>query len=147
MRPQIQATTKHPFTDPREKLILLYQELHELTEPVCANQHGDGCRVPRSCCEDIVCLQMIDDAKRHWDVTLEPTGHDRYSLMGPEGCIAKPHERGLCVMHVCCINNLGYKPGDPEWTEHYFVLREQIEEIQWALWERTELKAFCHDLR
>lgn len=123
--------------NPREKLILLYAELHELTEPVCANRHGDGCRVPRSCCEDIVCLQMIDHAKQRWGVTLTPTGHEHYSLMGPDGCIAKPHERGLCTKHVCCIGSIGFKPGDPDWTENYFDLRGLIEEIEWDLWGKT----------
>jgi hypothetical protein len=126
--------------EPREKLVVLYQELHELTEPVCANRHGDGCRAPRSCCDPLVCEQMAAHAKDHWGVAYESTGHPQYPLMGPEGCVAKPHERGLCTLHVCCINSLGFKPGDHEWTEHYYELRGQIEAIEWELWGKQECK-------
>jgi len=126
---------------PREKLISLYKELHELTEPVCANRDGDGCRAPRSCCDPIVCEQMADHAKNHWDVIFTHTGHPRFPLMGPDGCVAEPHLRPICTMHVCCINGFGFKPGDDEWTEHYYELRHQIEAIEWELWNQQEMEA------
>lgn len=55
------------------------------------------------------------------------TNHPTLPLMGSEGCIAPPHVRPLCTLHVCCINGAGFDPTDPEWTEKYYELRQKIE--------------------
>jgi hypothetical protein len=52
--------------------------------------------------------------------------------MGPGGCVAPPHFRKLCTLHVCSINSLGFDPKDPRFTREYFILREQIEQLEAA---------------
>lgn len=49
--------------------------------------------------------------------------------MSATGCKLAPHMRPLCTLHVCSINSLGFDPKDPEFTEKYFKLREQIETL------------------
>ena len=56
-------------------------------------------------------------------VALTPTGHPELKLMGPNGCIAPPHLRPDCTLHVCSINSLGFDPKDPAFTKAYFKLR------------------------
>jgi len=110
----------------KAKLVVLYQQMADLTTPECAGT----CRVPHSCCDPMYCDLTIEYAKDHWDVELQPTGHPRLPLMGPNGCTAAPHLRPLCTVHTCQINGLGFKPGDPAWTKRYFDLREQLEETE-----------------
>lgn len=112
----------------RDRLIRLYQEMYELTEPECGR-----CRIPRSCCDPIVCEFVADHAKLRWGVELRPTGHPRFPLMANDGsgrCIAAPHHRPQCTMHTCDVCSLGYKRGDPTWTERYFKLRSEIDRIE-----------------
>ena len=111
---------------PREtvkaKLIRLYQEMYELTEPECRL----SCRCPQSCCSPEYCLEAIRYAQEHWGTTLTPTEHHRLPLMGAQGCIAAPHLRPMCTLHTCDIGGLGFKKGDFKWTKRYFALRRKI---------------------
>lgn len=108
-----------------ERLVDLYQQMAELTKPKC-----QSCRVPYSCCDAMYCRIPM---RMHPE--LKPTGHPKLPLMGETGCIAKPHQRKLCTLHVCSINGLGFDPNDPEWTEKYFELRYQIEDTEDELFE------------
>jgi len=112
-----------------QKLIELYQQMADLTGPVCANTHGDGCMVPHSCCDEIYCNMAMERAEKN-KTPLASTGHPKIPLMGPEGCIAPPYLRPVCTVHVCCINGLGFKPGDPIWTKKYFQLRNAINRLE-----------------
>lgn len=69
-------------------------------------------------------------AKDYYDTDLPRTDHPKLPLMGPEGCTAAPHFRPLCTLHTCHINDLGFKPGDDEWTDQYYHLREQINKLE-----------------
>ena len=59
-------------------------------------------------------------------VELTPTTHPTLKMMGTSGCIAPPHYRPLCTLHVCSINSLGFDR-DPEFNKSYFELRNKIE--------------------
>lgn len=99
--------------------------MSDLTAPECEK----NCKLPHTCCSIEYCLITIDHAKKEWGVDLETTGNEKLPLMGPTGCTAAPHLRPICTVHTCDINNLGFKRGDPAWTEQYFKLRGKIEEL------------------
>lgn len=75
----------------------------------------------------------IECAENKWGVKLERTNHPKLPLMGEKGCVADPHFRVLCTLHVCCINSIGCDPKDLLWTDRYFDLREQIEKVEYRL--------------
>lgn len=108
-----------------ERLIQLYQQMAALTLPEC-----QACPVPLSCCSAEYCEVTIEWARREWGVVLEPTGHPTLPLMGPQGCTAAPHLRPICTMHTCQVSSLGYKPGDPTWTQLYFDVRKKIDVLE-----------------
>lgn len=110
----------------KEKLVELYQQMYVMTEPECRLT----CRCPQSCCSPEYCTMTIQYAKEFWDADLAPTDHPKLPLMGTTGCIAAPHLRPMCTMHTCDINGVGFKKGDPEWTEKYFKLRNKIELLE-----------------
>ncbi len=105
-----------------ERVIKLFRDMSELTAPECAK----NCKVPHSCCDPMYC-SMAEDYALEKDIVLKHTDHPILKFMGPTGCTVEPHLRPLCTLHTCAIGNLGFKPGDHEWTEKYFRLREQIE--------------------
>lgn len=116
------------MADLREQVIALYKEMADITLPKC-----EKCRLPLSCCSPEYCYMAIEYAPRRWGVELKETGHEKLPLMGENGCVAAPHLRVLCTLHVCCINSLGFDPKDPRWTERYFELREEINELEYEL--------------
>jgi hypothetical protein len=107
------------------KLIQLFQEMADLTEPKCRQ-----CRAPQSCCSPEYCGMAFETAAEH-GVTLQATGHERLPLMGPTGCTAPPWTRPLCTFHVCSINSLGFDPKDATFTKEYFKLRSKIEKREY----------------
>lgn len=80
----------------------------------------------------------IQYAKDRWNTDLTRTAHPRLPLMGEHGCIAPPHLRPMCTMHTCQVNSLACKPGDPQWTNRYFQLRDQIEDMEYELENQSE---------
>lgn len=113
--------------DVNNQLVILFQRMSELTRPEC-----DKCRVPRSCCDAMYCGCTEDYAREEWgiDLTSLKTDHPTLPFMGPNGCVVEPYLRPICTLHTCDINGIGMKKGDPEWTDRYFELREQIEELE-----------------
>jgi len=109
-----------------QKLVVLYEKMSQLTAPVCANE----CRVPKSCCDRMYC-EIADEYAKEQGVTLTRGDHPTLPFMSASGCTVPPHLRPICTVHVCCINSLGFKPGDMKWTKKYFKLREKIEELQY----------------
>lgn len=109
-----------------QKLISLYRQMADLTLPECRHT----CRAPLSCCSPEYCAAAEERAKS-WGVSLEPTGHERLPFMGEEGCIVPPHLRPSCTIHTCQINSCGFKPGDKDWTDKYFQLRQEIMELEY----------------
>lgn len=118
-------------------LIKLYRKLANHTLPECRMCYIGAL----SCCATKYCRYAADHARRYWGVTLEPHPEHKVGIpfLGPQGCIVVPHLRPLCTMHVCCINRHGGKPGDPQWTERYFRLRDRIREVERARGVEFEL--------
>lgn len=113
------------LTEKHQELIDLYAKIAEHTLPECR-----ACINPYSCCDRMYCESAIKFAKKKWGVDLQPTGHEKLPLMGPQGCTAAPHLRPMCAMHTCQMNSIGSKPGDRAWTEEYFRLHERIQILE-----------------
>ncbi len=112
----------------------LYQELYELTQPVCQSK----CMLPQSCCSPEYCEYAIAWARDHWGTLLSHTAHEKLPLMGPQGCVAAPHLRPMCTAHVCEMTL--YKQGQAYW-DRYWRLRRLIDELEWKLFPPQEAKA------
>ena len=112
-----------------EKVKRLWREMYELTEPRCAKD----CNAPRTCCSPEYCEMALRRAKEVWHEELVPTSHPRLPLMGPQGCIAPPHTRPLCSIHVCegTLSRLGIF--EQEWSRKYWKLRDEISELEFEL--------------
>lgn len=116
----------------RAALRELYKAMSTATRPKCG-----ACRVPLSCCAHEYCGLVAERAEEFGEPVPTETGHPRLPYMGEHGCVVPPHLRPLCTMHVCSINSIGADPNDPKFTKHYFELRSQIEELEWALADDT----------
>ena len=120
------------------RLIELYEEMAKLTAPECSR-----CSLPYSCCEAAYCQLAMDWAREHYGVILPETdGKDvrgnPLPLMGLHGCTALPIYRPICTVHTCEINSIGCKKGDAAWTEKYFRLREEIDELEFKKYFKLE---------
>jgi hypothetical protein len=93
----------------------VYEDLYELTNPKCGQ-----CRCPHSCCSPEYCELAFQHAKK-LGIELQPTGHPKLPLMGPNGCVAEPYLRPLCAVHVC--ENHIYS--DLKFYDDYRKLREK----------------------
>ncbi len=112
--------------DATDGLKSLLRKMADLTAPKCAGTGGVGsCNPPHSCCSPEYCEMTLGYAKESWGVELQRTEHPRLPLMGPLGCIAEPHLRPLCTLHLCKINGLGCT-GDKKFDKAYFKLRDEI---------------------
>lgn len=111
-----------------EKLVVLYQEMADLTAPECAT----SCRCPHTCCDDFACQMTKQYAKEKYGIALTqyPPNHRGAFYLGPSGCTVAPYLRPHCTMHTCDINGLGFKRGDRKWTQKYFSLRAKIEDME-----------------
>lgn len=101
----------------------LFQEMAELTLPKCK-----ACPVPMSCCDPMYC-EIAEQYSNQQGYELPEKEAGKLPWMSATGCKLAPHMRPLCTLHVCSINSLGFDPKDPEFTEKYFKLREQIETL------------------
>lgn len=110
------------------QIIVLYQEMADLTAPECAK----SCRCPHTCCDSLACKMTKEYAKDRYGIELEqyPPNHRGAFYLGPNGCTVAPYLRPHCTMHTCDINSLGFKRGDAKWTKNYFKLRSEIEELE-----------------
>jgi hypothetical protein len=98
-----------------------WQEMAELTKPRC-----DSCAIPRSCCSPEYCEMAIQEAKK-WGETLTTTGHPKLPLMGETGCVAAPHLRILCTLHVC---EGTFWRSTMAWKKKYMTLRERLNKLE-----------------
>jgi hypothetical protein len=77
-------------------LIDLYQELSDLTRPICAT-----CDPPFKCCQGesgkTGCFRAGWWAKNVYGIELEKTD----SYLTPTGCSVAPFLRPACAMHLC----------------------------------------------
>jgi hypothetical protein len=110
---------------PDPKLVQLFQQMVDLTAPECALR----CRLPHSCCNSYECENTAQYALETYGVTLERTKHPSLPFMGERGCTVAPYLRPLCSVHTCGISTYGCKPGDDEWTERYFNLRDELNDL------------------
>jgi hypothetical protein len=119
------------------KLVQLYAEMAELTRAKCGTEQS--CRVwnqSKRCCDKMYCDMAIQIAKEDWNVDLTPAEDpvENHSgtitfLSKTKGCVVAPHFRPICTLHVCSINSVGIDK-DTSFTNQYFDLREQIDEIE-----------------
>jgi hypothetical protein len=107
----------------RKRFIELSQIMADHTVGEC----GD-CARPHSCCSRIYCDAATRYAKKNWGIILKPTGNPDVPFLGKNGCTVPPHLRPLCTVHTCEVASRGIKEGDPDWTERYFELREEMNE-------------------
>lgn len=108
-------------SETRKKLVVLYQELYQLTNPKCG-----ACRLPNSCCSQEYCELTMEYAREEWGVELQPTEHPTLPLMGEKGCTAAPHLRPQCTAHVCEQHLM--RPD--EFAEKYFDLRDRVNDAE-----------------
>ena len=109
----------------KDDLIDTYEKMYQHTKAECA-----ACPAPHSCCDAIYCRAAIEWAKDTYGITLEPTKHPDLPLMGEHGCTAAPHLRPLCTVHTCSVSSLGFKKGDTEWTQRYYELRDELDQLE-----------------
>jgi len=112
----------------RERLIDLYQQMSNLTAPVCGIDCGKFSEF--RCCSPEYCEMAMEHASKSWGMILASTGHSKLALMGPLGCVAAPHLRPMCTLHTCDVNSIGCRKNDSMWTRKYFKLRGQIERLE-----------------
>ena len=106
-------------------LINLYQRMADLTVGECAQ-----CRAPFSCCSPEYC-DLATARAAEFNVNLTRGDHPTLPYMiDGIGCTVPPYLRVLCTLHTCAINSHGFKAVDPGWTRRYFVLRDQIEDLE-----------------
>ena len=109
------------------ELISLYQQLYELTNPLCKK-----CRVPQSCCSGEYCKMAADLAKEEYGIELKPVDEQaKLPFMSLHGCVVPAFLRPLCTRHHCSINGLGFFPTNPEANDKYFKLIEKINHIEY----------------
>ena len=113
-----------PIIDLAEQLKKLWQEMYELTRPKC-----DECALPRSCCSPEYCEMAIQIAKDRWSLDLQRTEHPKLPLMGPKGCVAPPHVRPLCTLHVC---EGTFWKAPMAWKKKYMALRAKLDRLETA---------------
>lgn len=107
----------------------LWKEMALLTRPKC-----DTCVVPRSCCSPEYCEFAIAHAKKAWNEDLTRTQHPTLPLMGPDGCVAPPHVRPLCTLHVC---EGTFWKAPMAWKKQYIKLREKLNDLSSILRKST----------
>jgi hypothetical protein len=107
----------------------LYQEMADMTSPVCENE----CTIYRDkkyrCCELKYCKLAAKFAKEKYNIELQPTGNPDLLFMSENGCTVPPHLRPICTLHVCPISYAGVSciGSSKLRTDEYFALRKKIE--------------------
>ena len=125
----------------QRRLVPLYAEMAALTHGDCFNptliQAPYQCRCSMragSCCERVYCLEAMAVAGI-WGETLIETGNGTLPFLGADGkCTVPPHLRPTCTVHTCDISSLGFHKTNRAWTEQYFKLRNQIDELERRLY-------------
>jgi hypothetical protein len=116
----------------RKRLVVLYAEMAEHTNKLCAACSGPSDRDSGAygCCSVEHCEITMAYAKEAWGVDLEPV-NIHMPLLGSEGCIAAPHLRPSCSVWTCALGDPGYTDPAPdaEWRGQYAELRGRIDRI------------------
>lgn len=116
------------------KLRVLLQEMSNITAPECAS----SCRVPHTCCDNLYCEIALHYAKRTYGIELKATGeHPTLPFMSATGCVVEPYLRPICTVHTCAVQSVGQKQNDPEWNEHYYQLRNEIDDLLYYVDQET----------
>jgi hypothetical protein len=110
------------------RLLIAYERMAALTAPVCGVDCGKLAKY--RCCSPEYCEMAKEWSTERYGVTLDETGHETLPFMGPTGCSIAPHFRPLCTLHTCDVNSLGFKKHDQKWTDAYFKLRNEIEQLE-----------------
>lgn len=126
---------KNATQEQKANLIYLYQQLYELTNPLCKK-----CSVPQSCCSAEYC-DMAKFMMEEWGVEIKsPNEHPKLPFMSKTGCVVTPYLRPLCTRHHCNINSLGFfspkfTDDADDKTDKYFELIEKIDLIELEIYE------------
>jgi len=102
------------------------------------------CHSLGSCCDVAYCA-MASEYAMEIGIALVETGNTIPFLDDDGNCVVSPHCRPLCSLHQCDIANLGFSPGDTQWTLQYFTLREQLNELSAAAAVEAETKQETSD--
>ena len=108
------------------ELIQLYQQMADLTAPICANK----CKNKFTCCDKVHCEAAEKYAKERYGVELERGDHPSLPFMGKNGCTVAPHLRPRCTLHTCSVSQIGFEPFDSAWNEKYMRLRMEIKMME-----------------
>lgn len=103
------------------KLKQLWQDMANHTKAKCLKT----CKLGMGyCCSSEYCemalLNMKEAGEKLPLKTLDENGN----------CVIPPHFRPLCSLHQCKIASVGIDVDDPEWTDKYFELRDNISKEQ-----------------
>src|SRR5262245_32062351 len=109
-----------------ETLKDLYQELADHTKPICATE----CARPFSCCAAEYCEFSLKYAQDEYGITLQRTTHPTLPMMGDIGCTVPAYLRPICTSHACTVMS-GLPDARVEWSNKYWNIRGQIEELEW----------------
>jgi hypothetical protein len=101
----------------------LFKQMSDLTKERCLKDCRKIGGNLGSCCRWEYCDMAIKIAKEDYGVELIPTSHTSLKLMGENGCIAEPHYRPLCTLHICDRSLF-----DLKFSGEYFDLRDKINE-------------------
>ncbi len=112
------------------KLINLYSQMSDLTNPKCAECKLNA--TPFACCNKTACEITLNHARDVWGIDIRNNYNAGWKVpfLDLHGCRIPPHLRPHCTKYTCAISAFGHD-ADPEWTKKYFKLQEQINELEW----------------
>ena len=103
--------------------INLWQQMADLTYTKCRQT----CKRLGNCCDDLYCEAAEEFAETHFNQSFKKTGNKVRYLNDDGTCNVPPQFRVLCTIQQCKISSFGADKDDPEWTEKYWNLRNEIE--------------------
>jgi hypothetical protein len=115
-------TTTTPASE-KQRFVALCKEMADHTRSCCL----EICKHLGACCAPEVC-ETVCQAARAWGLDLLPEKNGL--LLDNQGlCTAPPHVRLLCTVHQCEIANVGTWKAHAPWTDRYYELRNEIDEL------------------
>ena len=115
---------------PSEELRRLYQEIRDMTNPLCGT-----CEVPYACCDVHWCHLSRVWTVQAWDEqVVVPTNPQPNTLtgitiplLGPEGCTAKAWQCPTCSAHLC---EETFNKQSDEWKTQWQTIHDRVQELE-----------------
>lgn len=108
-----------------EELKVLYQKMYELTHAKCVACCPE--QLKWSCCSPEYGDFAMAEAKKRGEVlVLTGLNHPKCALLGENGCVAPPHLRQMCTLHVCEKLLMT----DLKFYKQYFKVRDKIDILE-----------------